>query len=149
VLVAGLAAGTAACGSNDDDAAAAADATPTTMGVVQPTASAAPGVRLLDAPAASAYLQATPGVQIIDVRTPEEFAAGHLAGAQLIDIQGAGFTEKLDALDRNTPYFVYCRSGNRSAVATAQMQEMGFTNVAELQDGINAWTAAGLPVTNA
>jgi rhodanese-related sulfurtransferase len=62
---------------------------------------------------------------VIDVRTPEEYDAGHVADAQLIDIQAPGFTEAIEALDPEQNYVVYCRSGNRSAVAAEQMTAIG------------------------
>jgi phage shock protein E len=68
-------------------------------------------------------------VTIIDVRTPEEFEDGHLDGAELFDIQAPDFEERITALDRDEPYVVYCRTGNRSAVAVELMEELGFTEV--------------------
>ena len=109
------------------------------------TAGAA-AVELVDV-AAGQKLVADPGVTVIDVRTPEEFAAGHIARAQVVDFRAADFAERIGELDRNTPYFVYCHSGNRSGRATALMHELGFTTVYDLQGGITAWTAAGAPVT--
>lgn len=82
---------------------------------------------------------------IIDVRTPEEFAGGHLAGAKLIDVQDPSFRAKVEALDRDVAYVVYCRAGNRSAVAVDIMQELGFV---ELYDagGFADLAAAGADV---
>mgnify|MGYP002735227033 FL=1 len=68
---------------------------------------------------------------IIDVRTPEEFAEGHLQDAVNIDINDPGFEDAISELDPNGQYTVYCRSGNRSAQATALMEQMGFTNVTD------------------
>lgn len=87
----------------------------------------------------------TAGTKVIDVRTPAEFAAGHLAGATNIDIEGNTFTEQISALDKATTYAIYCRSGNRSRTASQQMADAGFTTLYDLDGGINAWTAAGLP----
>ena len=63
---------------------------------------------------------------IIDVRTPAEFATGHLDGAVNIDVQSPDFAAQIMELDPNGDYFVYCRSGNRSGQAIAQMSQMGF-----------------------
>ena len=63
---------------------------------------------------------------IIDVRTPAEFASGHLDGAVNIDVQSPDFAAQMMELDPNGDYFVYCRSGNRSGQAIAQMNQMGF-----------------------
>jgi rhodanese-related sulfurtransferase len=85
-------------------------------------------------------------VTVIDVRTPEEFAEGHIEGAQLIDFNAEGFADKIDKLDRAKAYFVYCRSGNRSGQATALMKEMGFARVYDLDGGVVAWSADGAPL---
>lgn len=64
---------------------------------------------------------------VIDVRTPEEYDAGHIEGAQLLDIQSASFAAGVEQLDPEQTYVVYCRSGNRSATATDQMEAAGLT----------------------
>lgn len=78
---------------------------------------------------------------IIDVRTPEEFATGHLEGAVNIDVQSAEFAEQIMQLDKDGEYFVYCRSGNRSGQAIAQMSQMGF---AELSNGGSVQEASSM-----
>jgi 3-mercaptopyruvate sulfurtransferase SseA len=55
-----------------------------------------------------------PGLVVLDVRTPEEFAAGHIAGASNVDLNSATFATAVAKLDPKLPYFVYCHSGNRS-----------------------------------
>jgi phage shock protein E len=80
---------------------------------------------------------------ILDVRTPEEFAAGHLPDAININVESSDFATKVAGLDESTETLVYCRTGNRSGVATDQMAELGFTDLADLQGGIEAWAAAG------
>jgi rhodanese-related sulfurtransferase len=87
-----------------------------------------------------------PGTQVIDVRTPEEFAAGHLDGAVNIDVQSPDFATQVAALDKAATYAVYCRSGNRSKAATKHMADAGIASIYELGGGINEWAAAGLPV---
>jgi rhodanese-related sulfurtransferase len=86
------------------------------------------------------------GATVIDVRTPEEFAEGHVEGATLIDIQGADFEAQVDALDPEATYVVYCRSGNRSARAAAMMRDAGL----EVIDGgaLGDMESAGWPVTS-
>lgn len=69
------------------------------------------------------------GDVVIDVRTPEEFNAGHLDEALNIDIYAPDFKDQIGALDRDASYAVYCRSGNRSGQAKAIMEDMGFTDV--------------------
>ena len=66
---------------------------------------------------------------IIDVRTPGEFASGHLEGAVNIDIQSPDFAAQVMELDKDGEYFIYCRSGNRSGQAISQMDKMGFTDM--------------------
>ena len=83
---------------------------------------------------------------IIDVRTPEEFAAGHLDGAMLIDIKDASFDAKIAALDPNAEYIVYCRSGNRSAQAVARMREAGIANITDLGSLENASDKTGVAI---
>lgn len=83
------------------------------------------------------------GVVVLDVRTPEEFAAGHLDGALNVDVSSPQFTDRLAELDTDAPYAVYCRSGNRSAQAVTLMQQAGFEQVAHLDGGITAWSADG------
>lgn len=102
-------------------------------------------VRLVDV-AGGLELLADPEVTVIDVRTPDEFAAGHIERARLVDFSAPDFSDRIAELDRSATYFVYCRSGNRSAQAAAVMAELGFTDVSHLDGGIVAWTAAGAPV---
>ena len=86
---------------------------------------------------------------LLDVRTPEEFAAGHIAGAENIDFYAADFADRIDALDQGESYVVYCHTGNRSGQATALMADKGFASVTDVDGGIEAWTAAGLPTVTA
>ena len=69
------------------------------------------------------------GAAVIDVRTPEEYAEGHVEGATNIDVQATDFDDRVAELDRDTTYVVYCRSGNRSAAAAERMREAGLTVV--------------------
>jgi phage shock protein E len=80
---------------------------------------------------------------ILDVRTPEEFAAGHLPGAVNINVEASDFTDRVAGLDESAETLVYCRTGNRSGVATDEMADLGFTDMSDLQGGIEAWTAQG------
>lgn len=87
------------------------------------------------------------GTVVLDVRTPAEFAAGHLAGAVNRDMQSADFGQRLAALDHNAAYALYCHSGRRSGIALEQMRSAGFTHVADLSGGVTAWTSAGRQLT--
>lgn len=100
----------------------------------------------LDA-AAFAELIESPDVVVLDVRTPEEFAAGHIPGATNIDVSAADFASRVAALDVEASYALYCRTGNRSATAMQTMQDAGFGSVSHLDGGITAWEDAGGEVT--
>jgi phage shock protein E len=88
------------------------------------------------------------GVITLDVRTPGEFAEGHVEGARLIDFQSGNFENEIATLDKNATYAVYCRSGNRSGQAVKVMQDAGFTNVFNMNGGVIDWANAGLPLVN-
>jgi rhodanese-related sulfurtransferase len=88
------------------------------------------------------------GVITIDVRTPGEYAEGHLQDAQLIDFQSGNFESEISSLDKNATYAVYCRSGNRSGQAIKVMLDAGFTNVFNMNGGVIDWANAGLPLVN-
>lgn len=96
----------------------------------------------LDA-AAFADLTESPGVVVLDVRTPEEFAAGHIPGATNIDVSAHDFASRVGELDTDASYALYCRSGSRSGTAMQIMQDAGFDSVAHLGGGIVAWADAG------
>jgi rhodanese-related sulfurtransferase len=83
---------------------------------------------------------------VVDVRTPEEVAEGHLAGAININFLGEGFSQEIEKLNKNKTYLLYCKSGNRTRKAADQMQKAGFKHVYMLDGGITAWNKAGKPV---
>jgi rhodanese-related sulfurtransferase len=86
------------------------------------------------------------GVTVIDVRTPEEYSAGHLENAVNIDFKAASFKEEISKLDKEKPYLVYCRTGGRSGQSVKIMEELGFKNIYDLKGGITAWQAEGKTV---
>ena len=88
------------------------------------------------------------GVITLDVRTPGEYAEGHLQNAQLIDFQSGNFENEILSLDKNATYAVYCRSGSRSGQAVKVMQDAGFTSVFNMNGGVIDWANAGLPLVN-
>jgi rhodanese-related sulfurtransferase len=98
---------------------------------------------LVDSERAEELIGSADGLIVLDVRTPEEFAEGGLPGAILIDINSPSFTSEVEQLDTTVPYLVYCRSGNRSARAVEIMQDLGFGEIYELADGIQAWVGSG------
>ncbi len=83
---------------------------------------------------------------IIDVRTPAEFAEDHIANAVNIDYYSESFKGKLNDLDKDKAYLIYCRSGNRSGNALKLMAELGFREVHDISGGIVSWMSEGLPV---
>ena len=98
------------------------------------------------ADAAALLAEAPEGLMVLDVRTPEEFSTGRLPGAVNLDYHASDFADDLAALDREVPYLLYCRTGNRSAGAREMMRKLGFTKVHEIAGGITAWAQAGLAV---
>lgn len=82
---------------------------------------------------------------VLDVRTPEEVAAGKIAGAIAIDFYGSDFLAKAKELPKDREILVYCAVGARSAEAAEMLAKEGFAGVYHLGGGIRAWTAAGLP----
>ncbi|MCB9232941.1 MAG: rhodanese-like domain-containing protein [Bacteroidia bacterium] len=83
--------------------------------------------------------QNTPGAVILDVRTPAEYDAGYIPGAININVMDPAFSQKVQSMDKEKAYFVYCRSGGRSGSACRMMNEMGFTQLFNLGYGINGW----------
>lgn len=106
---------------------------------------AAPGVVTVDADEAVTLLAERDDLVVVDVRTPEEFAAGHVAGAEMLDIYDPAFRDGVDELDRDGAYLVYCRSGNRSGQAAALMEELGFSEVYNA-GGLDALASAGASI---
>ncbi len=92
-------------------------------------------------------LNQTPNAQLIDVRTPGEYADGHLTNALNFDWNGAAFETQIKNLDKQKPVFVYCLSGGRSGSAAAKMRNEGFAAVYEMNGGMMKWRAAALPET--
>jgi len=85
--------------------------------------------------------------QLIDVRTPKEYMAGHLDGATNIHLYDQDFNERINKLDKKKTVYVYCKAGGRSAEAVESLKMNGFVHVVELQGGTDAWTEAGKPLT--
>lgn len=140
-LLAALAITAAACGADDSTSSDATSETSETAG--------AGSFELVSATDADAIRQSPPeDLVILDVRTPDEFAAGHIEGAIMLDFYDADFAGQLAELDPDVPYLVYCRSGNRSGQTADLMAELGFTDVTDVDGGILSWAEAGLPVVS-
>jgi rhodanese-related sulfurtransferase len=92
------------------------------------------------------YLQNHAGVTLLDVRTPEEFASGHLKGAVNIPVNAVDFAARVAGLKKDEPVLVYCRSGHRSLAASDQLGKLGFLSVVNLAKGILGWMSDGYSV---
>lgn len=79
---------------------------------------------------------------ILDVRTPEEYSAGHIPHAILINYNAPDFSARIDSLSKNKTYLVYCAVGGRSAKASTMMTEKGFKDVYNLEGGFTQWNGA-------
>jgi phage shock protein E len=135
-------AGLAGCSSADSTPAA-------------PTATSAEGAAAIAKPASPQRVDVPTwvsaaegaGTVIIDVRTPEEFAAGHVVGALNIPVELPGFAEAISQLDPEATYAVYCRTGSRSAFATAEMAGLGYLHIFDLNGGFSDLQGTSLPTT--
>lgn len=100
---------------------------------------------LLNAKTFQAKMSSTQNAIILDVRTPQEFAANHIKDAVNINVSSSDFGDKIALLDKSSPLFVYCKAGGRSRTAANVLRSQGFS-VYELEGGILKWQSAGLPV---
>ncbi len=91
------------------------------------------------------FIDKHPNTVIVDVRTPKEFADGHIKGAVNIDVMGDNFEAAIDSLDKSKTYLIYCRSGRRSTNAAKAMQRKKFGHLYEISDGFKGWQSNKLP----
>lgn len=110
-------------------------------------ASPKPEVRHVDAKGAKKLLDKEKSITVLDVRTPSEFAEGHISGARNIDFNAPDFEAEVGKLDRDKTYLVHCAAGGRSTRSLTVLQRLGFKNIVHLDGGMNAWTKRGQPVT--
>jgi len=108
-----------------------------------PTAAAAPAAGSSLSPTDFAAAAKLPDTVLLDVRTPSEFAGGHIAGAVNLDLQSPAFPETVATLDPTKNYAVYCHSGNRSKAAMTAMGQAGLSHLFDLAGGITAWQSSG------
>lgn len=136
----------AACGGSADNADLDTGSTSESEQVSDVNDPAESEIRVVSPADAAATIEGAPeGLVILDVRTPEEFGEGHIADAALLDFYRDDFADELAKLDRDVPYVLYCRSGNRSGQARAMMETLGFESVDDVDGGILNWQAEGLP----
>lgn len=107
---------------------------------------AATQIKNVDATQAAELINTDGSVTVIDVRTPGEFASGHIKGAKNISINSRDFSNALSALDKDVTYVVHCRSGGRSRASLKTFRKLGFKNIVHMDGGIVGWRRAGLPL---
>ncbi len=121
----------------------------------QKTAAAAEaknGVKHVDAEGAKKLLDEAAAkkdgsVIVLDVRTPEEFKAGHIEGAKNVDFMGDKFAGEVAKLDKSKTCIVHCQAGGRSTRSLETLIKLGFKSIVHLDGGISGWQKAKLPVT--
>jgi rhodanese-related sulfurtransferase len=106
----------------------------------------AEGVAYIRPAEAKQRIERTPGVVVLDVRTPEEYAAGHLANSVLLPVDQVAAKAGTVLKDRDAAIVVYCHSGSRSDRAAKELKAQGYSHVSSVVGGIVAWNAAGYPV---
>ncbi len=110
------------------------------------TAASAEEVKHVQSKEAAALL-AKGGIVVLDVRTSDEFAEGHIKGAKNIDfLDEAQFKAEAAKLDKDKTYLVHCQAGGRSSKSLKPLQDLGIKNLIHLDDGFGGWQEAGLPV---
>ncbi len=85
-------------------------------------------------------------VQLVDVRTPEEYNAGFIADAQNIDYNSSSFDTEIEKLDKSKPVLVYCQKGGRSAKCAQKMKDAGFVKIYDLDGGLAKWKYKGFAI---
>lgn len=102
-------------------------------------------IQKLEINAFEKQITTSPNIQLVDVRSPEEYSANHLKGALNIDYNGDEFEKMIQSLDKNKPTFVYCLSGGRSTSAAKILVAKGFSEIYEMKGGMAAWKASNKP----
>ena len=118
-------------------------ATPAVLAQNAPQPATAPVPTMVDAATTTELIQQS-NVVLLDVRTPTEYATGHVHGARNLDFRASDFVWQVGQLDTAKTYVLYCASGNRSGQAIQLMQEKGFKKVVNA-GSFKALKASGLP----
>ena len=105
-----------------------------------------PSIRNVSVAEARALIDSEAAITVLDVRTPAEYEEGHIKGAVNLDAMSEDFAERVAKLKKDEAYLIHCRSGRRSAAALETMRAAGFETVAHMNEGVNGWTQAGLPL---
>lgn len=117
-----------------------------TAGAIPPVAAQVQHITALEAKTVIDQNTGKPDFVVLDLRTPKEYAGGHIAGAVLLDYRSPGFQKGMRQLDTSKRYLIYCRTGNRSGQALKIFREMGFESIYHLKDGIVDWVRRKLPL---
>ena len=120
-------------------------ATNETVVTEQTEATGTASVQTIGSQEAKELLEQQSDVVVLDVRTPEEYASGHLKNAQLMNFNSPDFNEQLKTLDKDKTYLVHCAAGGRSGKATQVMEQMGFSKVYDATDGFSTLKSSGIP----
>ncbi len=115
----------------------------TTANLVTPSQNS---VKNISAEEAKTLMLENPEIEILDVRTPSEYGAGHLKKSENVDFLGSEFLKNIENLDPNKTYLVYCAMGGRSSQAAQLMQKQGFNNVYNSKEGFPALKKVGVEV---
>jgi phage shock protein E len=112
-----------------------------------PAAPAKPStIREVTPEEAATLLKANTNIVVLDVRRPDEFAGGHIAGATNLNFYAADFEASLAKLDKSKTYLLHCASGGRSTKCLPELEKLQITNVYHLKAGFIGWQKAGNPV---
>ena len=116
-----------------------------------PATAAATDVKHVDAAGAKKMIDEAAAkkdakLKVLDIRTPDEYADGHIAGAENIDFLDKSFDGKIAALDKSATYVVHCQSGGRSTKSLERFKKLGFKSIIHMDGGFAAWQKAGQPV---
>jgi len=101
----------------------------------------------LDAVSSRRFLENHPSTIVLDVRTETEVKDGYIVAAHFLDFRSPHFTRRIKNLDPEKTYLVHCNDSDRSLLAFNMLKDLGFKHVLHMDGGLNAWKAAGLPVS--
>jgi rhodanese-related sulfurtransferase len=112
----------------------------------EPAAPTAGAPKNISVNEAEKLIKDDPKIVVIDVRTPDEFSAGHIKGAKNIDFNGNDFEKQIEGLDKSKTYIVHCAAGGRSAQACKIIEQVKLPSVYHMNEGFKAWEKAGKAV---
>lgn len=111
-----------------------------------PLFAAEPATKIVTVEETAKLLKSDPKIVVLDVRTPEEFQAGHIKGATNIDFNADDFEKQIASLDKSKTYVVHCAAGGRSTQACKVIEQVKLPTVYHLKEGFQSWEKAGQPV---